>query len=98
MLVDHEDAHVLGIFRGVEAHGAAAYEQLPLVGAVQAHEEIAQRGLASSVLTEQCVHLTSGSLERHVIVRDDAGKALRHVDDLHGQCPRHSAGGIGREA
>ncbi len=80
--MDHEDAGILGVFRGVEPHGAAANEQLPLVGAVEAHEQIAQRGLAGPVLTEQRVHLPVGCLERHVIVRDDAGKALGHVDGL----------------
>ncbi len=96
--MDHEDAGILGVFRGVEPHGAAGDGQLPFVGAVETHEEIAQRGLAGPVLTEQRMHLSLGGLERHVIVRDDAGKALRHIDGLHRQCPRHRAGGIGRGA
>ena len=96
--MDHEDAGILGVLRGVEPHGAAGDEQLSLVGAVETHEEIAQRCLAGSVLAEQSVHLPLGSLERHVIVRDDAGEALGHVDGIHRQCPRHRAGGIGSGA
>ena len=96
MLVNHEDAGVLGVFRGVEPHGATGDRQLPFVGAVKTHEEIAKRGLAGSVLTEQRVHLARGCLERHAIVRDDPGEALGHVDGPHRQCPRHRAGGIVR--
>ena len=83
MLVDHEDPGILCVLGGVEPDGAAGDGQLPLVGAVKTHEEIAQRGLAGPVLAEQRVNLPLGGLERHVVVRDNAREALRHVDGLH---------------
>ncbi len=73
-------------------------EELALVGAVQAHEEIAKCGLAGPVLAEQGVHLPLGRLERHVVVGDDAGEALGHLDGLHRQRPRRRAGGVGGQA
>ena len=98
MLVDHKDASVLRVPRGVEPDGLAVDEELAFIGPVEAHQEIAQRGLAGPVLAEQGVHLPRCRLERHVVVGDDAGKALRHLDGLHCQCSRRTAGNTGSRA
>ena len=57
--------------------GLPLIEDLALVGPVEAVEDVHQRRLAGAVLAEQRVHLAAAEVEVDVVVRDDAGKALR---------------------
>src|SRR6185437_238646 len=68
---------------------------------VEAVEDVHQRRLAGAVLAEQRVHLARRELEVDVVVRDDAGKPLRHSAQLEdGRLARHSGdpNGVGGRA
>ena len=82
VLVHHPDARLDRVARRVKLDRPAAYLDLPLVGPVEAREDVHQRRLAGPVLPEERVHLAARDLERDVVVRDDAGEALR--DAAHG--------------
>ena len=64
-------------------HGRLAVDQdLALVGVVEPVEDVHQRRLAGAVLAEQRVHLALAQVEVDVVVRDDAGEALRDPTKL----------------
>jgi hypothetical protein len=73
----------------------AADEQLAFVGSIKAHEKIAERCLAGSVLAEQRVNLSLSRLERDTIIGDDRREALCHLDGLERQHARSVACVIG---
>jgi hypothetical protein len=75
--VHHRDARVERVARGVEVDRRAGENDLALVRAVEAGEDVGERRLAGAVLAQQGVDLAGGSLEVDVLVRDDRGKALR---------------------
>ena len=57
-------------------------QDLALVRAVEAVEDVHQRGLAGAVLAEERVHLASPQVEVDVVVRDDAWETLRDALQL----------------
>ena len=88
MLVDHADAQLDGLARGVDLLGLAPDQDLALVGLLQAVEHLHQGGLAGAVLADQRMHLALAHLEVDLVVGHDAGVAAGH--------PRHStASGAG---
>ena len=92
VLVHHADPRVERVTRRVEANLLAVELDLALVLPVEAGEDVREGGLARSVLAEQRVHLPFGRLEADVVVRDDAGEALRDPDHAH----RRGQRGAGR--
>ena len=68
--------------RRAERRRLAVQEDLALVGPVQAVEDVHQRRLAGAVLAEQRVHLAAAEVEVDVVVREDAGEALRDAAQL----------------
>ena len=79
VLVHHAHARLDRGARRSELHVLVADLDLALVGVVQAVEDVHQRRLAGTVLAEQGVHLALAEIEADVVVRDDAGEALRDV-------------------
>src|SRR5262249_24586258 len=65
-----------------ERDGLPVEQDLALVWPVQAVEDVHQRRLAGAVLAQQGVHLAALQVEIDVVVRDDAGKALRDPPEL----------------
>ena len=55
LLVDDRDAGVLGLGRRAEVDGLAAEQEVPAVAAVDAGDDLDQRGLAGAVLADQGV-------------------------------------------
>ena len=90
VLVHHADARVERVARRIEVHRPAVEEDLALVRAVEAGEDVRERALAGPVLAEQRVNLARGRLELDAVVREDAGKALR--DPAHRNSRRGARG------
>ncbi len=93
VLVHHPDPRVDPVARGVEGDGLAVDLELALVGAVEAREDVRERALAGAVLAEQRVHLALERLEVDVVVRDDAGEALRDPAARDRRTGRAACGG-----
>src|SRR5712691_444148 len=92
MLVDHPEASRDRIAGRMEAHGYALDEGRPIVGLVQAGEDVHQRALAGAVLPEQRVDLAVAQVEIDMIVRDEAREALDDPVHLDREgCLGHSA-------
>ena len=93
MLVHHPDPRVEGVARRRERDEASVKQDLSLVGAVEAGENVGEGRLACAVLSEQRVHLTGCRLELDAVVRNDPGKPLGDVAELDGGGHRKRAGG-----
>src|SRR5206468_10421828 len=87
------------VLRGGELDRLPLDPDLPLVGVVQAVEDVHQRRFAGAVLAEDRVNLAPSEVEVHAIVGDDAGEPLRdspHLEDwdrLHWRDSREPRGG-----
>ena len=73
--------------------GLPVEQDLALVGLVEPVEDVHQRRLAGAVLAEERVHLALAQVEVDVVVREDAGEALRDAAELE-----DGRGRIGHEA
>ena len=76
VLVDHPDALGDGIAGLVDLHPPASDVDLPLVGRVEAVEDVHQGRLPGTVLTQQGVDLSLLQGEVNVVVGQDAGKGF----------------------
>ena len=92
MLVDHRDARVEGVARRMELSRLSEENDLPLVGAVQAREDVGERRLAGAVLSEQRMDLALRRLEVDAVVRDDAGEPFRDSPQRHRRLHGSSGG------
>ena len=79
---------VEGVARRVEANRLAVQLDVALVLPVEPGEDVRERRLPGAVLTEEGVHLARCRLERHVVVREHAGEALRDPAHPHRRCER----------
>jgi hypothetical protein len=61
---------------------SALDEQLALVVAVHAREDLDERRLAGTVVTEDARHLAGVDTDADVLQRDDVAEVLRHVAHL----------------
>ena len=84
VLVHHADARIECIARRVERHRLPVQPNLAFVGAVEACEDVRERGLAGAVLTEERMHLALGRLEVDPVVCNDAGEPLRDASERDG--------------
>ena len=75
-LVDGDDAGLLGLLRGGEAHGLAVEFDRPLIGRLGAREDLEERRLAGTVLAEEGVDFRLAHLEVDGLERPHAGKGL----------------------
>ena len=84
LLVDHANPGLDGLLRIVREVGLPVEEHLPAVGALDAGEDLHQRGLASAVLAHQRVYLARQDGEADAVERAHAGELLgqgAHLDD-----------------
>ena len=91
VLVHHADAGFDRVLRGAEDDGLALQQDLPLVGLVEAVEDVHERRLAGAVLAEEGVHLALAHVEADVVVGDDAREPLRDPTHLEDWLVGHAA-------
>ena len=84
VLMHHPDPGSDGIARSVKLDGLPTDLDPALVRVVEAREDVHQRRLPCSVLTEQSVDLPFGDLERDVVVGHHSGEALRDPAHRYG--------------
>ena len=82
VLVHHADPVLDRRARRAELGLLAVDQDLALVRVVEAVEDVHQRRLAGAVLAEERVHLALAQVEVDVVVRNDAGEALRDPTKL----------------
>ena len=84
VLVDHADAQLFGVLRGVDGHGLALHQDLPRVWLIDAGEHVHQRGLARAVLPQQGQYLPLAQVQVDVMVGRHAAKGLGDAPHLNG--------------
>ena len=102
VLVHHADAGGERVLRALDAHRAAAHEDLARVGLVVAVEDAHQRRLAGAVLADDAVDRPGPHGERHVAVGVDRAEALVDAAELdhrtdpgrRGRLSRHVVGDL----
>src|SRR5204862_3816133 len=77
VLVDHRDPGVERVTGGRKLHAFPVEQDLALVGAIEAREDVREGALARAVLAEERMHLAGRRLEIDAVVRDHCRKALR---------------------
>ena len=82
VLVHHADAGRDRVLRRVEARRLAIYINRALVGLDQPEQDVHQRALPRSVLTEQGVHLARGHREADPVVRHERAEPLGDAPEL----------------
>ena len=78
VLRHHRDAKPRRLVRPTHGDLAVSNDEMSLVSRVRAAENLDQRGLSSSIFTEQGVNLATVQIEVDVVQRRHAGKALGH--------------------
>ena len=86
VLVDHADAGRHRVAGAVELLHRAVEKDLPLIGLVQAVQDVHERRLARPVLTEEAVDLSRLDHEVDVVVRDEGAEPFGDSAkfELHG--------------
>ncbi len=87
-LIDHADAAGFGLGRRIESHALPPQRQLPLVGGVDAAEDLHQRALAGAVFTDEAVDLAGQQVEIDAVKREGAAEPLGDA----GQCQERLSG------
>jgi hypothetical protein len=77
VLVHHSDPTLDRGLGRADLDGLTVHQDLALVGRIEAVEDAHERRLPGAVLAEERVHLAAPEVEVDVVVREDAGEALR---------------------
>ena len=83
VLVHHADTGRNGVAGRMELQSLAVEGHSPLIGPVNAVEDVGERGLAGAVLSQHAVDLASPDVYRDGVVGDHPGEALGNA--IHGQ-------------
>jgi hypothetical protein len=83
-LVDRGDTAVLSVSRIRQADGLTMDKEFSLVWSVDTGDNLDQSRFTSSVLTEQCMHLSRLNVERNGIQRNHPWESFGNVPKLQG--------------
>ena len=83
VLVHHADRVGGGVVGGAHLHALAVDDDLAGVRLVHTKEHAHERGFACAVLAQKGIHLAALYLDGHVVIGDDAGKALGDMPHFH---------------
>src|ERR1700674_447442 len=89
MLVHHPDPGLDRIARRPEAHRPAVQQDLPVVGSIEAVEDVHQGRLAGAVFAEERMHFAPPDVEVDTVVREDSGELLADSTHLEDELVRH---------
>ena len=89
VLVDHADAQLFCVLRGVDGRGLALHQDLPRVRLIDAGEHIHQSGLARAVLPQQGQNFALAQVQADVMVGHHTAEGLGDASHLNGALFRH---------